>query len=83
MTHLLTLEIPEKVYNALAENASKRGREIEEVAIERLSDDWPEISDDPFEKCIGSLHTDILDWADNHNKYIGESLDREMRGEVK
>jgi len=39
------------------------------------------VVDDPFEKFIGSLHTDVPDWADNHDKYIGEQLMREMRGE--
>ena len=37
--------------------------------------------DDPFEKFIGSINSDIPDWADNHDKYIGEQLMREMRGE--
>ena len=42
MTHSLTLEIPDKTYRVLAEKASKNGKGIEEVAVERLSDDWPE-----------------------------------------
>ena len=82
MTHSLTLELPEKVYRNLAEKASKSGKRIEDFAADQLSNGDSGVIDDPFEKFIGSLHTDVPDWADNHDKYIGEQLMREMRGEA-
>ena len=83
MTHSVTLEVPDQLYRTLVEKASKKGKEIEEVALDRLSDEWPDDVVDPFEKFIGSLTAetaDIPDWADNHDKYIGEAIYREMRG---
>ena len=82
MTHSLTLEIPEKTYRTLVERASKNGREIEEVAVERLSDEWPEDIVDPLDKYIGAFSSGIGDVGQNHDKYIGENLLREMRGET-
>ena len=81
MTHSLTLEIPEKVYRSLAERASQNGKGIEEVAIERLSDDWPEDVVDPFEKFIGAFNSEIPDWGTRHDELLGEVYLKELRGE--
>lgn len=81
MTHSLTLEIPEKIYRSLAEKASKNGKEIEEVAIEKLADEWPEDFVDPLDKFIGAFSSGIGDVGLKHDKYLGENLLREMRGE--
>ncbi len=83
MTHSLTLEVPDKLYRSIVEKAAKNGKQIEEIALDRLAkDEEPEIVDDPFDKFIGSLDTDIHDWADDHDKYIGEALYRELRDEA-
>lgn len=81
MTHSLTLEIPEKVYRSLAEKASKNGKEIEEVAIEKLADEWPADIVDPFEKFIGAFNSDIPDWGTRHDVLLGEVYLKELRGE--
>ena len=81
MTHSITLDLPETVYKKLVEKASKSGKRVEDFAVDQLSNGDSGVIDDPFEKFIGSLHTDVSDWADNHDKYIGEQLMREMRGE--
>lgn len=57
MTHSLTLEIPETVYQSLAEKASENGKKIEEVAaeiLELLATDRP-LSDNEFEKLADEL----------------------------
>lgn len=81
MTHSITIDLPETVYNKLVEKASRNGKRVEEFAVDQLSNGDSVTIDDPFEQFIGSLHTDIPDWADNHDKYIGQQLMREMRGE--
>lgn len=82
MTHSLTLEIPESVYQSLAEKASKNGKKIEEIALEKLANgDGSSINEDPLDKFIGAFESGIPDLAANHDKYIGEALMREMRGE--
>ena len=47
--------------------------------IEKLADDWLDDLNDPFEKFIGSLSSDIPGWSDDHDKYIGEVLYNEMQ----
>jgi hypothetical protein len=81
MTHSITLEIPEKTYRTLAEKASKNGKEIEEIAIEKLAVPSPEDIPDPLDKFIGAFSSGIPDLGLNHDKYIGEQLMREVRGE--
>jgi hypothetical protein len=80
MTHSLTLEIPEKTYRTLAEKASKNGKGIEEIAVEKLSVPSPEDIPDPLDEFIGAFSSDIPDWGTNHDRYLGEALYRELRG---
>ncbi|MBX3290335.1 MAG: hypothetical protein KF855_13435 [Acidobacteria bacterium] len=83
MTHSLTLELPEAVYNNLVEKASKSGKRVEEFALDRLvNGDEPEIVDDPFDKFIGAFSSDIRDWGTRHDELLGETIYREMRGET-
>lgn len=83
MTHSLTLELPERVYNNLVEKASMNGKGVEEfVADDIISRDYPKYGEDPLDRLIGTLDTDVPDWGTNHDKYIGEAILREMRGEA-
>lgn len=82
MTHSLTLELPDSIYRSLAEKAAAEGRRVEEVALEKLSNGNSNGSvEDPLDKFVGAFSSDVPDWADNHDKYLGESLYRELRGE--
>ncbi len=81
MTHSLLLEVPETVYQLLAEKASENGKKIEEIALEKLAKDEPKLIDDPLDEFVGAFRSDVPDWADKHDKYLGENLMRELRGE--
>ncbi|HLA95699.1 MAG TPA: hypothetical protein VK612_08260 [Pyrinomonadaceae bacterium] len=61
MTHSLTLEIPEKIYRSLAEKASKNGKEIEEIALEKLGRS-ESVDNDDFEK----LADELADYVEAH-----------------
>ncbi len=81
MTHSLTLEVPENIYQPLAEKAAAEGRKVEDVALEKLANGDESSLKDPLDKFIGAFKGDIPDWAENHDKYLGENYLREMRGE--
>jgi hypothetical protein len=81
MTHSLLLEVPENIYQPLAEEAAAKGRRVEEIALEKLANEAPKPIDDPFEKFIGAFDGKGMDWANRHDEYLGENLIREMRGE--
>jgi hypothetical protein len=74
MSHVLQLELPEEIYKPLAKNAKQKGRSPEEIAIEYLKSILSRLEDDPIEKFIGAFHSDIPDWADQHDKYLGQTL---------
>ena len=81
MTHSLLLEVPESIYQPIVEEAEAEGRKVEEIALERLANGKPKKIDDPLDEFVGAFRSDVPDWADNHDKYLGENLMREMRGE--
>ena len=81
MTHSLVLEVPENIYQPLAEEAEAKGRKIEEIALEKLAKAETQEIKDPFEKFIGAFNSNGMNWADKHDEYLGENLMRELRGE--
>jgi hypothetical protein len=54
MTHSLVLEVPENIYQPLAEEAEAKGRKIEEIALEKLAKDQSP-DDEEFEKLADEL----------------------------
>ncbi len=75
MTHSVTLEVPEDIYQPLAEEAEAKGRKVEEIALEILANGKPKPVDDPFEKFIGSFDSKGMDWARRQDEYLGEKFD--------
>ncbi len=74
MTHSITLEIPEDIYKPIAEEAKAEGRKIEEIALERRAKGSLKQEKDPLDEFVGIIQGDIPDWAENHDKYLGEDL---------
>ncbi len=80
MTHSLTLDLPEEIYQLLLKTALTNGKKVEEVAVEVLASVKRKKVADPFERFIGSVRSDITDLAENHDKYIGENLAQDLNG---
>lgn len=78
MSHVLQLELPEEIYKPLVKKAKQKGRSPEEIAIEYLKSIPSKLEDDPIEKFIGAFQSDIPDWADQHDKYLGQTLMKAM-----
>lgn len=79
MSHTLKLELPEDIYQPLVKNAKRKGRSPEETAVEFLKSIVEKWEDDPIEKLIGAFQSNIRNWADEHDKYLGQSLMKEMK----
>ncbi len=79
MTHSLLLEVPESIYQPIVEEAEAEGRKVEEIALERLAVKKPKPICDLLEEFVGSFKSDVPDWADNHDKYIGEELAKDLK----
>ena len=79
MTHTLLLELPEQVYATLTETAKQQGQRPEAVAVQWLVTATENLAGDPFEQFIGAISSDVPDWADRHDEYIGRALMVELR----
>lgn len=64
MTHSLTLQLPESIYQPLAEEAEARGRKVEEIALEmlELSTSDRKLSNEEFEQ----LADELADFVEAH-----------------
>ena len=85
MTQRLLIQVPEDTYESLAKLARETGSAPEELAAQWVVNAAHKLTDDPLLSAIGlvkSLPSDVpTDWADNHDKYIGESPAREMNAD--
>ena len=74
MSHTLTLDVSEEVYTLLVKAAKQTGQLPETLANELLTAVTRKLSDDPVEQFIGALKSPVSDWADKHDKYIGNVI---------
>ena len=79
MEHTLVLEVPEDIYEPLAKTAQRTGQTPEKLATECLITAIQQMLDDPVENFIGAFSSNIQDWADQHDKYLGQALVEQMR----
>jgi hypothetical protein len=80
MGHTLTLEVPENIYGPLAKTAKLSGRSPEEWVLQWLITAIRTALEDPVENFIGAFRSDIPDWSDQHDKYIGQTMMEEIHG---
>ena len=79
MTYALTLELPEQVYETLMKAAKRQGQRPEAVAVQWLVTATESQQDDPFEQFIGAFSSNVPDWANRHDEYIGQGLMAQLR----
>ena len=74
MSHQLILDVPNEVYDPLAHTAKNTGATPEQLAVDWLVAMSRHAAKDPVENWIGALPSNISDWSDQHDKYLGEGL---------
>ena len=74
MSHQLILEVPNEVYDPLAANAKHLGATPEQLAVAWLAATSRHAANDPVEKWIGALPSNVADWTDRHDHYLGDAL---------
>jgi hypothetical protein len=79
MGYTLTLEVSEEIYKPLARAAQKSGQTLEELAVEWLVLAMHTVQDDPLEEFIGGFASDLPDWTEKSDVYLGQALLQEMR----
>ncbi len=78
MSHILTLNLPESVYEPLRKTAEQSGLSPEGLAVEWLSTTVQHLSSDPLEKFIGAFDSHVADWADQHDQHLGQATAETM-----
>lgn len=74
MSHQITLDLPNEIFGPLAEAAKSTGATPEKLAVDWLAAVSYHAARDPLEKHIGAMASDVPDWADNHDRYLGQGL---------
>jgi hypothetical protein len=74
MSHQLILDLPNEVYDPLAETAKSTGATPEQLAVDWLVVMSRHAANDPLERFIGALPSKVPDWADQHDKHVGHAL---------
>ncbi len=67
------LEVPEEIYEPLLKEAEQTGQPPESVAVRWLAQAVREAVDDPLEPFIGAFASGGSNWADRHDRYLGEA----------
>ncbi len=81
MGHTLLLEVPDEIYEPLAQTAQTTGHAPEDLALEWLQLALRNVEQDPLEEFIGAFVGSPADWADRHDDYLGRELIQEMLGQ--
>ncbi len=82
MSETVALHVPEELYEALQQQASKKGQQPETLAIEWLTEAIHHargIEIDPLVQLFGTLQAGTNDIAEDHDKYIGQTLADKLR----
>jgi hypothetical protein len=74
MTHELTLKLPEEIYQPLVNLAAQKGQTLEELALQCISQASQQSLDDPVEQFIGAMPSNIPNWTDQPDLYLGQNL---------
>ena len=73
MSHTLTLEVPEDVYEALLKTAELTGQPPEALAVQWLTQATQQDARDPVEQFIGAFNSHGSDWLERHDEYLGRA----------
>ena len=79
MGHVLLLELPEEIYQPLVKTAQQSGDTPEQVATNWLVAAIRQTWQDPLEKFIGVFQSNLFDWVDQHDLYLGQEFVQEMQ----
>jgi len=79
MTHQLTLEVPDEIYQPLLQKAQVMGQTVEAVAGACLAESVGNaVPGSRLRKWAGAFASDISDVATRHHEYLGQALYDEL-----
>ena len=79
MARSLTLELEERLYDALSDRARRQGRSPEDVGAAWLAAMIERAARDPVMRLSGSLDSGTPDLGARHDAYVADDLEGELR----
>ena len=82
MGHTIVLEVPENLYEAIRSEAVKHGQTPDKLAAQWLDEAVRRVQSaeqDPLIRLFGTIQADVANVAEQHDRYISQSLFRELR----
>jgi hypothetical protein len=73
MGKTLMLEISDELYEVLDQAAKKVGKTPEALGVAWFAAAIERVVNDPLFKYAGAISSDVPDWADRHDQYIGQA----------
>jgi hypothetical protein len=81
MTHELTLEVPDEIYQPLLQKAQATGQTVEAVAQACLAESvGPGAPGSRLRKWAGAFDSGLPDVGTRHHDYLGQALYEELQG---
>ena len=74
MGYTLNLEISEELYQSLRQTAQESGQTVEALVVQWLADNLAKAQEDPLEPWIGSFTSNVPDWTEKADEYLGQQL---------
>ncbi len=71
--HMLTLELPDEIYQPLLHQA-QRSASTPEALLTEWAAQAVQTQKDPLLKLLGSIEADVSDVSGKHDEFIGRSL---------
>ncbi len=79
MSHTLTLELPDEIWEPLLRLAEERGSRPEELARQSVAR-LVAADEDPLDRFIGAIRSGQPGWGQRHDEILGDMLIEELRG---
>ena len=82
MVQTLTVELEDRLYQALKQIAQQLRKTPEELSAQWITTTIEQVEHDPLLALAGTLECDVTDISERHDHYIGQALLTEMRGDA-
>lgn len=82
MTHPITLDMPDELYQPLVELAKEKGQTVEKVAKACLADSLATAPGARLRKWRGATASNLPDASVRHDDYLGQAILDQMQGKA-
>jgi hypothetical protein len=79
MGYAVIVEIPDELYQPFIKAAEQSGHTPEQLATSWLVANIRQAQQDPLEQYFGLFRSNVTDWVDGHDRYLGQEQVEQMQ----